>query len=280
MAVCVSGYSQHPVVAEAVGEVVGDVLARMDPHPDIVVLLASGRYAAALGEVVPAVRTLLAPQVLIGSDVPQVYGGSDERSSADGLLLFASHLDTEEPVIPVRYDPAGQEAAWRTGDGSPIAADGVCLTLTEPAYVSVDPPGRVIGAACSLGSGLILDGAGSLDGGVGIRFPPSAVEPFDAVLPVWEDVAITAWDDEAGAHVTEHTVRLRGQPFDPGPGTGLLVFAARGAGSPMSQQSAMEIVFDRYGGAVAGALAPAVRSPGNPVPAADRDRSICGLIVP
>lgn len=267
MAVCVSAYSQHPSVAAAVGEVVGRVLAGMEPRPDFAVLVVSGRYVGAVNEIASAVGSLLAPEVLIGSDVPRVFGGSDDRASADGLLLLAGRLDDgSESVVPIRFDPTESPTAWQCLDRSPVEPGGVCLVLTEPSALAVRPPGLTVGIGASLGGGLLVDQEVGVAGGVGLRFPTEVATPFDFILPVWNDT-------------TEEDWVVRGDIFDPGPGAGLVVLAARAAAAPMGSRFDFELVFDRFNGAVAGALAPVVFSTGPPASPRERDRAVCGLVI-
>lgn len=280
MTVCVSGYSQHPTPAAAVGEVVGDVLGRLDPHPDLAVLFASGRFTDQLGSVVAAVQTLLAPRVLVGSDVPRVFGGSDDRPSADGLLLLAAHTDKDADLIaPIRYDPAEASLGWHTIDGAPLSEDGVTLALTEPAVGVAGVPGAVVGVGGSAEQRLILDHTIYPSGGVGVQLPTSVAKPFDFTLPLWEDVVRDEWDAAANEYVEEHVLERHGEVFDPGDGAGLLLFAARSALAPMGARFDFEIAFDRFSGSVAGALAPVVWSPEPTAALGPKDRSICGLVL-
>ena len=280
MTVCVSGYSQHPAPAAAVGEVVGDVLSRIDPHPDLAVLFASGRFIGELGSVVAAVQALLAPKVLVGSDVPRVFGGSDDRPSADGLLLMAAHTgDHVDLITPVRYDPAETVLGWHTPDGSVLCDDAVTLALTEPAVSVADLPGTVVGVGGSTERRLVLNHTIYDGGGVGVQLPVSAAAPFDFTLPLWEDVVRDEWDATAQEYIEEHVLERHGELFDPGDGAGLLLFAARSALAPMGARFDFEIAFDRFSGSVAGALAPVVWSPEPRAAGGQKDRAICGLVL-
>lgn len=266
--------------AAAVGEVIGGVLGRIDPHPDLAVLFASGRFTDQLGPVVAAVNALLAPGVLIGSDVPRVFGGSDDRPSGDGLLLFAMHTDDDEDSItPIRYEPAESDVGWHTPDGTPLRTGGVTLALTEPAVSTAELPGPVVGVGGAADRLLILDDSIHDGGGVGVQLSDSVAEPFDFTLPLWEDVVRDEWDPVAQAYVQEQVLEPRGAHFDPSDGAGLLLFAARSAAAPMGARFDFEIAFDRFHGSVAGALAPVVWSPAAVASGAQKDRAICGLVI-
>jgi hypothetical protein len=252
----------------------------MDPHPDLAVLFASGRFTEQLGSVVAAVQALLAPKVLVGSDVPRVFGGSDDRPSADGLLMLAANADDgADPVTAIRYDPADPNIGWHTPDGSPLRDDRVTLVLTEPAVNAAEVPGPVVGVGGSTERRLVLDHSIYDGGGVGVQLPASLAAPFDFTLPLWEDVVRDEWDATAQEYVEEHVLERHGELFDPGDGAGLLLFAARSALAPMGARFDFELAFDRFSGSVAGALAPVVWSPGQAAVGGQKDRAICGLVI-
>lgn len=279
MTVCVSGYSEHPAAAAAVGEVVGDVLSRIDPHPDLAVLFSSGRFVAEIDQVVGAINVLLAPQVLIGSDVPRVFGGSDDRPATDGLLLWTAHLDDSDPITPVRFDNQEPALGWHTPNGEAMTDDGVTLALTEPGVSTDGIPGTVVGVGGSSGHGLVINKSRFSGGGVGVQLPAAHAAPIDFTLPLWEDVVRDEWDEDAGEFIEDHVIERHGEMFDPGDGAGLLLFAARSAVAPIGARFDFEIAFDRFHGAIAGAVAPVVWSPGPPGPPDQKHRAICGLVL-
>lgn len=282
-----AGYSEHPRAATAVGEVIGEVLGRIDPHPDLAVLLVSGRHTAELESIVNAVRILVAPQVLIGSDVPMVFDGTEERAGADGLLLWAAHIGESAPK-PFRFDPGDPAAGWHGPDGAPPAAGAVTLVLGQPDAPVRDIPGPVIGIGGSTGDGLVLLGSRVSGGAVAVQLDSAVISPFDFVLPLWEDLPDdSVTDPEPGgdpgpwplADGYEPNLEHHGQVFDPGPGAGILLFAGRQNRAPMGARFDFEMVINRFSGAVGGALAPVVWSPAPPDRQDTAARAICGLVV-
>ena len=82
--------SEHPVAAHAVGEVVGEVLDRIGPGADLVVLFAGAAHTGALDDIVRAVNDLLEPGLLVGCTASTVVGRSREVEDAGGLSLWAA----------------------------------------------------------------------------------------------------------------------------------------------------------------------------------------------
>src|SRR5687767_3845123 len=82
--------SEHPVAALAVGEVVGEVLDRLGPGPDLAVLFAGAAHTGALDDVVRAVDELLEPGLLVGCTAAGVIGRDREVEDAGGLALWAA----------------------------------------------------------------------------------------------------------------------------------------------------------------------------------------------
>ena len=70
--------SEHPLPTHAVGEVVGEVLERLGPEPDLAVLFVGAAHTGAIEDIAAAVRQLLSPKVLIGCTAGTVVGGARE----------------------------------------------------------------------------------------------------------------------------------------------------------------------------------------------------------
>src|SRR5438874_220066 len=95
--------SEHPITAYAVGEVTGQVLERLGPEPDLALLFVTTGHAGALEDAAAAVRTLLAPRVLLGCAAAAVVGNGQEVEFTPGVSLWAGrigalkavHLDTQ-----------------------------------------------------------------------------------------------------------------------------------------------------------------------------------------
>ena len=89
--------SEHPGLAEATAEVMGQVLERHPDPPDLAVLFVSRPHLAGFEEAVEAVRTALRPRTLIGCAAESVVGGAREVERSPGVSLWVG--DTG-PVVP------------------------------------------------------------------------------------------------------------------------------------------------------------------------------------
>lgn len=173
--------SEHPVAAEAVGEVLGRIVEQGGVEPDLVVVFASSAHVEFLGEISSAVRTVLRPGTLIGSAASAVLGGSREVEEIPALSVWAAWA---EPVRPIRM--------WtrQTEDGVAIEGmpadlpDGITLLLLADPFsfpadgladqlATVRPDVTVVGGLASAGTGpggnaLVLDDTVHRDGAVGV----------------------------------------------------------------------------------------------------------------
>ena len=173
--------SEHPVAAEAVGEVLGRIVEQGGVEPDLVVVFASSAHVEFLGEISSAVRTVLRPGTLIGSAASAVLGGSREVEEIPALSVWAAWA---EPVQPIRM--------WtrQTEDGVAIEGmpadlpDGITLLLLADPFsfpadgladqlATVRPDVTVVGGLASAGTGpggnaLVLDDTVHRDGAVGV----------------------------------------------------------------------------------------------------------------
>lgn len=180
--------SQHPVPAQAAGEVLGEVLEQVGAAPDLAVLFCTGPLVGALEDIVRTVRAVLNPRVLIGASAVSVVGGPTEVEESTGLSLWAGRFGVD--IDPIRLD------AFRNAEGDLIVAGGgplqqpggTLLLLGDPFsfpteemlghFSEVFPELTVIGGLASSGraSGtnrLILDDEMWSDGAVGVRLPPT-----------------------------------------------------------------------------------------------------------
>jgi small ligand-binding sensory domain FIST len=181
-----SALSLHPTAAVATGEVVGQALEEVGPHPDLAVLFCSPHHLDVVADIAGTVRTLLEPGVLIGSTTVAVVGGAREVEDGPAVALWAARLAA--PPRPVRV------TALRTASGTAVGgiSAGTCgpgevlVLLADPFSLPVDdvvdllgrldPPVPVVGGAASAAQGpggnrLVLDGEVVTDGGVGVVLP-------------------------------------------------------------------------------------------------------------
>lgn len=205
-----SALSAHPVAAHAVGEVCGLLLESHGPSPDLVVLVASASHTGALEDIVPAVRAILRPRHLLGATAGTVLCGNDAIADAPALSLWAAWFDGTgaDGVTPVRLGS-------RLGPTDVPVDDATCLmVLADPFSTDADgflaetarrhPHLTVVGGFASAARGpggnrLVLDGAITTDGAVGVLLAGTAaptVVVAPACRPIGEPFTVTATDGE------------------------------------------------------------------------------------
>jgi small ligand-binding sensory domain FIST len=198
--------SQHPVPAEAAGEVLGDVLEQVGATPDLAVVFVTGPMVGALEDIAAAIRTVLRPGTLIGAAAASVVGGAREVEEESAVTLWAGDVG---PVRPVRLEAVPTPDGWRVDGLAASAVDGTLLLLTDPFsfpadglldQLAVEAPGlTVIGGLASAGRGpggnrLVIDGDVHIEGAVGALLPPgSAVTPLvsQGCRPVGKPMVVT-----------------------------------------------------------------------------------------
>ncbi len=126
---CAAAFSQHPEAAAAVGEVIGDILERLEPHPDLAVLLIAGSLAEHSEQIVAAVSAIVAPETLIGSTALAVFGGIQDGTGEGGIALWAAN---GHRVLPFHLTVDGRGRP----DPVPSAAEAgtVALLLGERSF--------------------------------------------------------------------------------------------------------------------------------------------------
>jgi small ligand-binding sensory domain FIST len=169
--------SSHPVAATAIGEIVGQVLDRVGPEPDLAVLFATAPHTGALEDVVATVEALLRPHAFVGCTAESVAGGSIEVERAAALTLWAGRFG---PVAPVRLEraevppdpPFDPTALLLLADPFTFPAPQLFELLAER-YPGVPVIGGNASAARGPGGNrLILNGAIDTDGAVGAFLGP------------------------------------------------------------------------------------------------------------
>jgi small ligand-binding sensory domain FIST len=126
-----SALSTHPVPAIATGEVAGQVLERLGPHPDLAVVFVTRPHVGALEDAAAAIRKVLSPTLLLGCAAESVVGQGIEVEEAPAVSLWAG---VTGQVAPVRlWTEAGEEgpqvAGWPTT--LPFEPQGLVL-LADP----------------------------------------------------------------------------------------------------------------------------------------------------
>lgn len=201
--------SEHPVPAEAVGEVLGQVLEAVGPQPDLAVLFATAPLTGALEDVVSAVHAVLRPRAVLGSTAVSVVGRAQEVEDTTALTLWAGSTG---PVTPVRLEvhPVDGGASIT---GLPVAGDtsagDTLLLVADPFSFPVDgfldqlaadrPDLTVVGGLASAARGpggnrLVLDDALHDDGAIGVLVDaahPVATVVSQGCRPVGEPMIVT-----------------------------------------------------------------------------------------
>jgi len=173
--------SQHPVLADAVGEVAGQVLEAVGERPDLACLFVTPPHAGAMEGAAAAVGALLHPTTLLGCTAESVVGGRREVEQEPGVTLWAGRVGPTAPFhLTVERAPDG---AVLTGWPATVPDDAAAvLVLADPfsfpadaflARLGEDHPGLpVVGGLASAGRGpggnrLVLDGRTVTEGAVG-----------------------------------------------------------------------------------------------------------------
>jgi small ligand-binding sensory domain FIST len=173
--------SEHPVPAEAVGEVLGQILEAVPPEPDLAVLFATAPMTGALEDAVGAVRAVLRPRTLLGATAESLLAGGQEVEQSSAISLWAGTVGSVDPVrLEAVLGPEGPEIG-----GLPDLAPGSTLLLLADPFsfpadellAAVGPDVTVIGGLASAARGpggnrLVLDGDLHDDGAVAVVLAP------------------------------------------------------------------------------------------------------------
>lgn len=202
--------SQHPVAADAVGEVLGSIVEQRGVEPDLVVVFASAAHVEFLGEISSAISTVLRPGTLLGASASSVLAGAQEAESVPALSVWAAWT---EPVRPLRlatgpiHDDGDGPTVMVQGVPADVARGCTMLLLADPHSFPADgflrqlaatrPDIMVVGGLASAaaepgGNALVLDGEVHRDGAVGVVLPPTRAVVSQGCRPVGEPMVVTA----------------------------------------------------------------------------------------
>jgi small ligand-binding sensory domain FIST len=182
--------SQHPLAATAIGEVVGEVLDRVGPEPDLALLFVTGPHLRAVGDFVDVVRAALAPRVLAGATAASVVGGAEEIEDAPAVTLWAGRVGAARGL---RLDAFRDDQGWAiTGLPRDVAdRPRTLVLLADPSSFPTDafvrqvsataPQLTVVGGLASAGNRpsanrLVLDHLLLDDGAVGVLLDDAEVD--------------------------------------------------------------------------------------------------------
>ncbi|MGH1493230.1 MAG: hypothetical protein ACRBK7_28175 [Acidimicrobiales bacterium] len=193
---CAAAMSAHPDAATAIGEVLGAVLERIDPHPDAAVLFVSGIMVDRLEQIVAAVNAILAPELFVGSTVYAVFDSHGE--SVDGVALWALSGPPTSRPRPLRLTASGGDV-----EGLPAVMESgsVALLFGDAAFpidsLAAELLAHAEGVTAAVGlpprrsrhhdATLIDHDLVHYSGAVGILIPPGAASIFGFEVRLWED---------------------------------------------------------------------------------------------
>ncbi|MFP5577022.1 MAG: FIST N-terminal domain-containing protein [Acidimicrobiia bacterium] len=204
--------SQHPVAADAVGEVLGSIVEQGGVEPDLVVVFASAAHVEFLGEISTAVSVLLRPGTILGASAASVLAGTEEADAVPALSVWAAWT---EPVRPIRlatgpvHDDGGGPAVMVQGVPADVPLGCTLLLLADPHSFPADgfltqlaaarPDVMVVGGLASAssrpgGNALVLDGEVHRDGAVGVVLPPTQAIVSQGCRPVGDPMVVTRSD--------------------------------------------------------------------------------------
>ncbi len=185
-----SALSEHPLATHAVGEVVGDLLDRIGPSPDLVVVFVTGPLVGALDDILPAIQALLTPSAMIGTSAVGVLGGAREAEDVAALSVWAGNVGSAEAVRLTTSRLGGSVTVEGLPDGLGVDEPATLILLADPfsfqtdellAQVAAERPHlSIVGGLASSARGpngnrMILDDDVFTNGAVGAILPPDAV---------------------------------------------------------------------------------------------------------
>ena len=213
-----SAISEHPVAAQAVGEIAGQVLEQLDGRRiDVLLTFVSPHFAGATEDVAGVLRAILHPRVLVGATHAGIVGTGREVEDTAAISVWAASLagTTAHSVqLDVVSGEHGHDLVGWPGDadtahtllvlGDPYTfpADGVLAVLAR-AHPGLQVIGGMASAASGPGGNHLIGGERVLTrGAVGVLLGGDAiVTPVvsQGCRPVGRPYVVTAAD---GHHLT------------------------------------------------------------------------------
>lgn len=178
--------SEHPIPAQALGEVAGQILESLGTEPDVALLFVTPPHAGALEDMAAALVEILRPGVSIAAAAVSVVGTDREVEEEAAVSLWAGRLG---PVQSVRLE-AVRTTEGIVIEGWPPAPDfepSALVLVADPFSFSAEAlyadlatryPGLpVVGGNASAARGpggnrLALDGRVHTTGAVGVLIGP------------------------------------------------------------------------------------------------------------
>lgn len=214
----VAAVSEHPVAADAVGDVLGTIAERGGLEPDLVAVFVGEAHREFVGEITAAIHTVLRPGALIGSTASGIVGRDREVEDQPALSVWAAWIGPVSTVrLTVETVEAGTAVVGIPGD-VPHGATLVLLAdpLSFPAaslvaeLAEIRPDISVVGGLASGAAAptLLRDRDRHRDGAVGVVVPAEYLAGSlvsQGSRPLGDPMTVTASD-------RQYVVELAGQP--------------------------------------------------------------------
>ena len=135
-----SAISEHPVAAQAVGELAGAVLEQLDgSRIDLLVVFISPHFGGAAEDIGGVLRAVLQPRALIGSTNAAVCGTGREVEGTPAISVWAASFDaTSVRTVTLGIDEFGDGSALLGWPGDKVGDAHTLLLLPDPFTFPVD----------------------------------------------------------------------------------------------------------------------------------------------
>ena len=188
--------SEHPDPGIAIGEVVGQVLDRVGPGPDLAVLFIAGHHVDSTRQSGQVILSTLGVRTLVGATAVSVLAHRQEVEESPAIVLWAGHTGSCRPLrLEADSSPFSDV---ESGSSVVILADPFSY---DPSVLlsAVPPQVEVVGGFASAssqpgGNRLLLDDAVYEDGAVAVALPPGlGARPLvsQGCRPVGEPFTVT-----------------------------------------------------------------------------------------
>ena len=192
--------SEHPNPGMAIGEVVGQVLDRVGPGPDLAVLFIAGHHIDSARQSGQVILSTLGVRTLVGATAVSVLAHRQEVEESPAVVLWAGHTG---PCRPLRLE-ADSSPFPDVEPGSSVVILADPFSYDPAVLLSAVPPRvEVVGGFASAssqpgGNRLLLDDAVYEDGAVAVALPPGlGARPLvsQGCRPVGEPFTVTEAKD-------------------------------------------------------------------------------------
>ena len=144
----VSALSRHPDTATAIGEVIGQLMDRGGPDPDLAVLFLTPGHLPLCEAAAATVQTVLNPSVFVGTSAAGVLASDEAVETRPGVSLWAAWWPERRPdaaaitphTLEAMRDPSSRDG-WSFSEltlDADTASKSVLLLLADPFSFPVD----------------------------------------------------------------------------------------------------------------------------------------------